>query len=140
MRLRQAGFLVIVVTNQPDVGAGRVAREVVEAMHDVLRKKVTIDAIEVCYHVASDNCDCRKPRAGMITRAIALFSIDPSRSWMVGDRASDIAAGKLAACGTVFIDLGYTAEARPVGPDHVATSLAEATSYILSSSVSGSTQ
>jgi D-glycero-D-manno-heptose 1,7-bisphosphate phosphatase len=131
-RLREAGYLIVVVTNQPNVGSGRVAREVVEAMHAELRKAIAVDGIEVCYHTAADRCDCRKPLPGMLTRAMARLSIDPAQSWMVGDRASDVAAGKAAACRTVFIDLGYASEPSPVAPDGVVSSLAEATSVILS--------
>jgi D-glycero-D-manno-heptose 1,7-bisphosphate phosphatase len=131
-RLHDAGYIVVVVTNQPDVGHGRTARRVVEAMHEELCKAVDIDCIEVCYHTLADNCDCRKPLPGMLRRAMTRFSIDPSQSWMVGDRASDVEAGKAAACRTVFIDLGYTSESPPADADCIVSSLAEAVAYILS--------
>src|SRR5437899_2684085 len=68
-RLRRAGFLNVVVTNQPDVGSGKQRREVVEAMHARLLKNLQIDAVKVCYHTDADACECRKPRPGMLLEA-----------------------------------------------------------------------
>ena len=65
-RLKDAGYTLVVVTNQPDVGNGLVDRSVVEEMHQKLRASVPVDAVEVCYHTTADNCDCRKPKPGML--------------------------------------------------------------------------
>jgi D-glycero-D-manno-heptose 1,7-bisphosphate phosphatase len=131
-QLKQAGFALIVVTNQPDVGAGRVPREIVEEMHQHLFASLPVDAIKACFHVEQDRCDCRKPRPGMLFTAARELGIDLAASFMIGDRPSDIEAGAAAGCRTVFIDLGYTTEKPPDRPNHVVKSLAEATMWILS--------
>jgi D-glycero-D-manno-heptose 1,7-bisphosphate phosphatase len=128
-RLKQAGFLLVVVTNQPDVGAGIISSETLDAMHRCLRESLPIDAIKVCPHQRSDDCDCRKPRPGMLLSAARELSIDCAESFMVGDRASDIAAGHAAACRTLFIDLDY-AEPKPVDAHHVVASLGAAADII----------
>jgi len=131
-RLRRAGFKVVVVSNQPDVGAGRVAREVVDEMNARLRRAMPLDAVKVCYHTKEERCACRKPRPGLLLDAATEIGVDLSASIMVGDRASDIEAGARAGCRTAFVDLGYAAESRPASPDQVVTSLGEATDWILS--------
>jgi D-glycero-D-manno-heptose 1,7-bisphosphate phosphatase len=115
--LKSAGFLTVVVTNQPDIGAGLIAAETVEEMHRRLLEAMPLDAIRVCPHTREDRCDCRKPAPGLLLKAAEEFGIDLGRSYMVGDRASDVEAGKAAGCRTIFIDLGYTAELRPHDPD-----------------------
>ena len=128
--LHQAGFLIVVVTNQPDVATGIQSLEIVEAMHRKLREMLLIDDIKVCYHAESDGCGCRKPKPGMLLEAACEHSIDLTRSYLVGDRWRDISAGKAAGCFTFFIDYGY--EERSVdAPDMVVHSLAEARQVIL---------
>ena len=129
-RLKEAGFTLVVVTNQPDVGNGLVDRSVVERMHEKLRAAVPVDAIEVCYHTKADNCDCRKPKPGMLLRAAERMGLDCARSVMVGDRRSDVEAAKAAGCKSIFIDLNYRDE-RPGQPDFVVSSLAQAADVIL---------
>jgi len=129
--LRRAGYLIVVATNQPDVGAGRQSREVVEAMHAVLRRELAVDDIEVCYHVDSDQCACRKPKPGMLLHASEKHGIALSRSFMVGDRWRDVEAGRSAGCRTVFVDHGYQNEPPPIRPDFVVRSLPEAASVML---------
>ena len=129
-RLKEAGFALVVVTNQPDVGNGLVDRSVVEKMHEKLRAAVPVDAIEVCYHTRADNCDCRKPKPGMLLRAAERMGLDCARSVMVGDRWSDVEAAKAAGCKSIFIDLNYRDE-RPEQPDFVVSSLAQAADVIL---------
>ena len=128
--LRAAGYLVVVVTNQPDVATGKQRREVVEAMHDRLRASGLCDDIRACYHTDADDCDCRKPKPGMLLAAARELRIDLPRSHMVGDRWRDVAAGKAAGCTTYFIDSGYR-ERQPDRPDAVVASLAEAAQQIL---------
>jgi D-glycero-D-manno-heptose 1,7-bisphosphate phosphatase len=127
--LKRAGFLAIVVTNQPDVGNGLMAREALDAMHARLVRSVAVDAVLVCPHRQNEGCECRKPKPGLIRRAIAQFAIEPSASYLIGDRWSDVAAGKAAALTTIFVDRGY-AEARPQRSDLVVKSLAEAARLI----------
>lgn len=130
-RLRGAGFLLVVVTNQPDIGNGKISAGVVAQMHDILYKALPIDRIELCPHGQGDKCDCRKPKPGMLLRAAEACGIDLGKSYMVGDRASDVEAGKAAGCKTVFIDLQYASELKPDRPDHVAQSIVDAADIIL---------
>jgi D-glycero-D-manno-heptose 1,7-bisphosphate phosphatase len=129
-RLRAAGLLIVVVTNQPDVATGVQRRDVVDAMHARLASAALCDAIKVCWHVAGDDCACRKPRPGMLLQAAAEWRIDLGRSFMVGDRWVDVAAGRAAGCYTCWIDRGY-AEPAPDAPDACVKSLPEATDRIL---------
>jgi len=128
--LRAAGFLVIVVTNQPDVTTGVQQREVVEAMHDKLLAAGLCDDIKVCYHTDADGCDCRKPKPGMLLAAARERNIDLARSFMVGDRWRDVDAGNAAGCSTFFIDYRYN-EKRPANPHTVVESLQDAGRFIL---------
>ncbi|HXT10933.1 MAG TPA: HAD family hydrolase [Candidatus Angelobacter sp.] len=132
-RLKRAGFLLIVVTNQPEVGRGTLRKETVEAMHAKLFRELPIDRIEVCYHPGhgASDCDCRKPKPGSLFKAAREFGIDLTRSWIVGDRWRDIDCGHAAGCRTIFIDRGY-AESLKQAPDFRVRDLAEAADVILS--------
>jgi len=134
-RLKQAGFLLIVVTNQPDVGRGTLKQELVEAIHAEMCRRLPIDRVEVCYHPGqgASACDCRKPKPGMILHAARALDIDPARSWVVGDRWRDIDCGHAAGCRTIFIDRGYREELRKK-PHFSAGNLAQAADIILSES------
>ncbi len=131
-RLKAAGYLLVVVTNQPDVARGTQARASVEAMHALLASMLPIDDFRACYHDDADDCVCRKPRPGMILDAARQHGVDLAVSTVVGDRWRDIEAGRRAGCRTVFIDCDYL-ERRPDNPDATVRSLAEAADYILSS-------
>ena len=132
-QLRSAGFLNVVVTNQPDVATGKQRRDVVEAMHAHLLKKLQIDAIKVCYHADSERCACRKPAPGMLLDAARELGIDIAASSMVGDRWRDVGAGHAAGCEkNYFIDNHYT-EKRPEKPYLAVKSLPEAAALILAS-------
>jgi D-glycero-D-manno-heptose 1,7-bisphosphate phosphatase len=133
-RLKQAGFFLVVVTNQPDVSSGRTARNVVEAMHAQLRKNLPLDDIKVCYHRDEDQCSCRKPKPGLINEAAQQHGIDLGRSYLVGDRWRDIEAGRQSSCTTILVDTGYPQE-RPTQPDKIVTSLTEAVDFIMKSLV-----
>lgn len=129
-RLKAAGFLLVVVTNQPDVARGDADRAVIEAMHASLMGLLPLDAIRACWHDDTDNCHCRKPKPGLLLDAATDFGIDLASSFMVGDRWRDVGAGQAAGTRTVFIDYGW-AERRPEAPDHVVGSLAEAVAAII---------
>jgi D-glycero-D-manno-heptose 1,7-bisphosphate phosphatase len=131
-KLKAAGFLLVVATNQPDVGRGTLKREVVEQIHTHLMSQLPIDRVEVCYHPGhgASNCDCRKPKPGMLLRAAKELNIDLAQSWMVGDRWRDVDCGHAAGCKTVFIDYGYAEELRQK-PDFSARNLAGAADIIL---------
>jgi len=131
-RLKRAGFLLVVATNQPDVGRGTLSRDLVESIHLHMAKELALDAVEVCYHPGkgASSCDCRKPRPGMLIRAAHQLGIDLKRSWMVGDRWRDIDCGHAAGCRTIFVDYGYSEPLRQ-RPDFRVTGLPEAVDLIL---------
>jgi D-glycero-D-manno-heptose 1,7-bisphosphate phosphatase len=131
--LRSAGFLLIVVTNQPDVGAGRQDRHVVEQMNAKLGGWLPLDDIKVCYHVDADQCACRKPQPGMLLEAAGEWGIDLSASIMIGDRWRDVEAGQAARCKTILVDAGY--DERASHPDRVVGSLSAAARLIIEGSV-----
>lgn len=128
--LHQAGFLTIVVTNQPDIANGHVEPTVVEAMHAKLRRQAPLDAIEVCPHRQEDGCGCRKPRPGLLVSAAERLGIDLAQSFLVGDRWKDIAAGRAVGCHTVFVDRGYR-EPERVAADTVVQSFPAAVRRIV---------
>jgi D-glycero-D-manno-heptose 1,7-bisphosphate phosphatase len=113
---RAQGYKIIVVTNQPDVGNGKTPQAAVEAMHADLAAQLPIDAIKVCYHRQTDGCRCRKPDTGMFEEAAKELNIELTSSIMIGDRSSDIVAGKKAGCFTIFIDYKYK-ETLTIEPD-----------------------
>ena len=115
--LKRAGFLLIVVTNQPDVGNGLVDRQVVEAMHERLRASLPLDFLKVCYHTQNEGCRCRKPLPGMLEEAAEEFGLDLGRCYMIGDRWSDVIAGSEAGCYTIFIDRQYSEYDKRARPD-----------------------
>ena len=131
-RLKAAGFLLIVATNQPDVGRGTLPQTVVENIHAHMLEQLPIDRVEVCFHAGKglSDCDCRKPKPGMLLRAAKELNIDLAQSWMVGDRWRDVDCGQAAGCKTVFIDRGYAEELKQK-PDFSARHLGEAADIIL---------
>jgi D-glycero-D-manno-heptose 1,7-bisphosphate phosphatase len=131
-RLKQAGFLLIVATNQPDVGRGVLGREVVETIHAEMCRRLPLDRVEVCYHPGNglSDCDCRKPKPGMLLRAARELGIDLAQSWMIGDRWRDVDCGHSAGCRTIFIDRGYAEELKQQ-PDFRANHLGAAAEIIL---------
>jgi D-glycero-D-manno-heptose 1,7-bisphosphate phosphatase len=128
--LRRAGFVLIVVTNQPDVARGAQQRDVVEAINRDLRRQIPLDDIMVCYHDGADNCPCRKPEPGMLLGAASIWSIDLRKSFMVGDRWTDIESGRQAGCRTVLVNAAGP-ELRRCLPDFQAASLVEAVPWIV---------
>ena len=104
---KAAGFLLVMVTNQPDVARGVTRRQDVETMHATLCAALPLDAVYVCYHDDADACGCRKPLPGMLLQAAAAHGIDRAASFMAGDRWRDVDAGVAAGCRTVWIDRGY---------------------------------
>jgi D-glycero-D-manno-heptose 1,7-bisphosphate phosphatase len=129
-QLRQAGFLNVVVTNQPDVSNGKARREDVEAIHAHLLEKLPIDAVKACFHTDSEDCACRKPKPGMLLDAARELDVNLAASFLVGDRWRDVAAAHAAGCKALFIDYQY-GEKRPEKPYVAVKSLPEAAGYIV---------
>jgi D-glycero-D-manno-heptose 1,7-bisphosphate phosphatase len=94
-----------------------------------LKKETKFDDIFVCYHDDVDNCDCRKPKAGLLTQASKKWNIDLKKSFMIGDRWIDIEAGNNVGCKTIFIDYKYD-EYKPENPNFITDSLINAASII----------
>lgn len=142
--LRSAGLRVIVVTNQSAIGRGVVTAEAVREIHDVMVKALAdqgaeVDDVLVCPHAPEANCDCRKPKPGLLLQAAEEHMLDLGTSWMVGDASSDVAAGAKAGCETVLVLTGRGADQMRVAKnvpgviraDHVAPSITEAAEWIL---------
>jgi D-glycero-D-manno-heptose 1,7-bisphosphate phosphatase len=133
--LKFRGFLLVVITNQPDVGMGLIEPETITEMHRTLMRELPIDLVKVCPHTREAQCACRKPKPGLILAAARQLDIRLDASFMVGDRASDIEAGEAAGCRTVFIDLDYSAERKPAAPTCTVRGLAEAAQFILGTGI-----
>ena len=127
--LRVAGFLQIVVTNQPDVARGTQTRETVEAMHKHLQSVLPITQIMACYD-DGETRPCRKPNPGMLLESADSHAIALSQSFMIGDRWRDVNCGANAGCRTIFLDWGY-AEKLQTPPDFTVRSFTAATEIIL---------
>jgi D-glycero-D-manno-heptose 1,7-bisphosphate phosphatase len=133
-QLKSANFLLVVITNQPDVGRGAQSREAVEAMNLKMQSALPIlDRIEVCYHAGKrygQPCDCRKPQPGLILRAAAELNIDLNRSYVIGDRWRDVDCARAAGCRAIFIQRGYNETLREA-PDFTVTNFEEAVNVVL---------
>ena len=108
LKLKMKGFLIIVITNQSVINRKIITIRELEEIHSTIQKflmksKTSIDKFYFCPHRPDENCDCRKPKPGLILQAINEFSIDVSKSWMVGDSKTDIQAGEKAGCKTIFL-------------------------------------
>ena len=130
--LKDAGFVIVVATNQPDVGRGTQDKAVVEAMHAQLLKEVpSITRIEVSYDPGRGEVSPRrKPEPGMLLEAAKELGLDLAKSWMIGDRWRDGDCGKRAQVKTVFIDFGYSEELQ-AAPDYTVKSFTEAAETVL---------
>jgi D-glycero-D-manno-heptose 1,7-bisphosphate phosphatase len=131
-QLRAAGYLLVVVTNQPDIARGATTRATVDAINDHLAGELGLDAVCVCPHDDADRCGCRKPAPGLLLSAAERFGIDLGASLMVGDRWRDIEAGARAGVPTAWVRSDYR-EAPPAAPDHVVDSLLDVVPIVTSS-------
>ena len=142
-RLNEAGYPVVVVTNQSGIGRGYFPESLVHEVNQLMTQQLSksgakIDAIYYCPHTSADNCNCRKPRTGMLERAAREHGLDLQRSFVVGDRYGDIelarnvrARGILVRTGYGEGELAWHAAKWPTPLDFVAQDLAEATDWIL---------
>jgi D-glycero-D-manno-heptose 1,7-bisphosphate phosphatase len=132
-RLKHAGFLLLVVTNQPDVARGRQSRAAVDAMHAALRERLPVDDFLVCWHDDRDACECRKPKPGLLLESAVRYQIDLRASFLIGDRWRDIDAGAAAGCRTVLIERHYRERQPSREPDFRTNSLTGAVNWIVQS-------
>jgi D-glycero-D-manno-heptose 1,7-bisphosphate phosphatase len=128
--LREAGFALILITNQPDIARGTANASEVGEIHSRLRRFLQLDDVRVCPHDDDACCDCRKPKPGLLLQAAETWNIDLGSSFVVGDRWRDVEAGQRAGCQTIFLDYGYR-ERQPDGPFTRVRSLLEAANWIL---------
>lgn len=136
--LKAAGFLLVVVSNQSGVGRGLIRPEALPEIHKklnvLLSPDVQIDHFELCIHHPDDDCECRKPKPKLIRDAAAKLGVDISQSFMVGDKISDLGAGKTAGCKASILvrtGEGRAAEEKTAPGDLVVDSLTEAVAMIL---------
>ena len=107
--LKSMGFLVVVVTNQSAINRGLTTEKLVNEIHDEIQKylknyETVIDRFYFCPHKPNEKCNCRKPRPGLLEKAILEIGIEPNKSWMIGDNDSDITAGIEVGCQTIKLD------------------------------------
>lgn len=115
------GFLNIIITNQPDISRGDMAKSNLEEMHSHIRTALPLHDIRYCPHGSDNECECRKPKAGMLFTAAAEFDIDLSSSLLIGDSWKDIGAGKAAGCLTIYLKTSYNSDIE--NADYIVTSL-----------------
>jgi len=109
--VRLLDFFNIVVTNQPDITRNKMSWEELNRMNDFLKAGIpTIEAVYVCPHDRTDNCNCRKPKPGLLLDAAKDFNLDLTKCYMVGDSQSDIDAGKTAGVKTILIKANYNSK------------------------------
>lgn len=145
--LRALGFRMVVVSNQPGIGKGKMAPHLLDAITDKMQDELraagaALDGVYYCLHhpeaalaAYRRDCECRKPRPGLLRQAARDLAVDPSRSYMIGDGVTDIQAGKAVGCTTIWLgrlkcdvcQIMHDAEARP---DHVTVTLDEAAQLI----------
>jgi histidinol-phosphate phosphatase family protein len=107
-KLKENGFLVVIITNQSAINRGLTTIENIKEIHGILNDylkefETKVDGIFICPHRPDENCSCRKPKTGLLLKAIYDFSIDVNSSWFIGDRDSDIQAGQSVGCKTLKI-------------------------------------
>ncbi len=144
-RLQEAGYALVIVTNQAGIARGFFTEPELVALHDHMRKwladqGVRVEGIYSCPHFPEGvvekyvrPCDCRKPQPGMLLRAAREIGIDLAASWMIGDRPTDIAAGKAAGCRTIRVLSKHPPQPGDPKPDFDARDLVEAADTILES-------
>ncbi|MDR1395982.1 MAG: HAD-IIIA family hydrolase [Deltaproteobacteria bacterium] len=129
--LKDKGFFLFAVTNQPDAARGKTTVEKIQAINQKIQDSLPLDGLRTCFHDRQDQCRCRKPQPGLILDLARDYDIDLAGSFIVGDRASDVEAGRRAGVKTVFLDFAYNEPGPDQPPDFTCRSLAEAVRRIL---------
>lgn len=131
---KEKGYKIIVLTNQPQVGSGLLDVEELDKIHALIQERLggLVDKFYYCPHTDQDGCDCRKPKAGMLRRAIKEFNIDGAESIFVGDSDKDILAGQAIGCKTIFVKNEFNSQhLEKCSPDDVVESPGEVIRFIL---------
>jgi len=138
-RLRAAGFLLLVVSNQPDVARGTLQAEAVERINRRLAEALGIDGVYWCPHDNADGCSCRKPRPGLVHDAARDWGIDLARSYMIGDRWIDLATARAAGVEGILLESPHSWHATSQGSapedlvaSHVSAALTGCVDFVLS--------
>jgi histidinol-phosphate phosphatase family protein len=134
--LQRRGLLLILVSNQSGIGRGLITAQEAQAVHRrleemLLEQGVRLTGAYYCPHAPDGGCDCRKPSPNMILRAAREFGIDRARSFMVGDKPTDVAAGRRAGCRNILVRGGTEPEMPSVEPDLVARGWSEILEWVL---------
>jgi histidinol-phosphate phosphatase family protein len=137
--LQQKGYYVIIVSNQPGIALGYFKEDELKGVEEkiknsLLQNKVNLNGFYYCPHAPDDNCNCRKPRPGMLFKAAKDLEIDLSKSWMIGDILNDVEAGRMSDCRTILIDNGNETEwiwNRERMPHFIANNLKAASEIIM---------
>src|SRR6266540_1586535 len=129
-RLRDVGFVLVVVTNQQDVARGQQTRAAVDAINAKMASELPLLDVFACLHDSADKCHCRKPKPGLLLDAAAKWDLDLSTAFLIGDRWSDIVAAHAAGVRGVLIDTPFSSAER-CNPDHRATDITAAVDWIL---------
>ena len=127
--LKKLKFLLLVVTNQPDVARGNQKKSNVVEINNYLKKKLFLDDIFVCWHEKDGICECRKPKPGLFLKAQKKYNIKLEESYMIGDRFTDVIAGKNAGCKTILM-LNLMENQRNLNADFSAKNMEEAVNWI----------
>ncbi|HYL62120.1 MAG TPA: HAD family hydrolase [Candidatus Methylomirabilis sp.] len=142
-KLNEAGMPVILVTNQSGVGRGYFPEALVHTVHELMTQQLAavgarLDAIYCCIHASADDCPCRKPKTGMLDRAASEHAVDLRRSFVIGDRHTDIELAHRAGAKSILVRTGYgegeylwNGPKWTIQPDFVAADLADAVQWIL---------
>ena len=110
IELKNMGFLLFIFSNQPDIARGNIKPGVTEEINSRIKEKLPIDDIAVCPHDYTDNCDCRKPKPGLLLQLADQWNIALSQSFVIGDSWKDIEAGNNAGCTSILIETYYNKE------------------------------
>lgn len=127
--VKSLGFLLLVVTNQPDVVRGTQTQEQVDAFHRHVQVSLPVDQVYACFHDNHHQCSCRKPKPGMLFQAQTDWNLDLSQSYFLGDRWSDVDAANEAGCHSIFLDYGYDETLRSL-PQTVVPSLVKLLDFL----------
>ncbi len=140
-QMQDAGYKIIVVTNQTGIGMGYYTKEDFYKVNLEMFKQfspsgIRIDKIYFCPHSLSEDCECRKPKAGLLRRAEQELNLSLADSWMVGDKAADVQAGKAAGCKTILVATGHGQKEKGLGgEDFYVHELREAAELIMGENI-----
>lgn len=129
-QLKQLGFYLFIVTNQPDAARGKTSIAEIDRINQHIQQQLPIDKVYVCFHDNHHACTCRKPQAGMLLAAAAEYALDLRLCFMVGDRWRDIQAGHHAGCKTILIERFYDEPFTSAPPHRTVTHLGAAATWI----------